>query len=479
MNAQPTLYWHDYETFGIHPATDRPAQFAGLRTDADFNPIGEPLVVYCAPADDYLPSPEACLVTGITPAYAAEHGVDEASFIGRIHRELSLGGTCTVGYNNIRFDDEFTRYTLYRNFFDPYAREWKNGNSRWDLLNVVRITRALRPDGITWPSADDGAVSNRLEHITTANDLTHESAHDALSDVRATIAVAKLIRQHQPRLFDYLFDNRGKHAAAGLLNLRERNMLVHTSGMFPNETLNTTLVMPLAKHPTNTNGIIVYDLRHDPGSLIALDEAEILRRVFTAAADLPDDIERVPLKTVHINKCPVLASHKVLDPASADRIGIDVDRCMKHRERILGAIDNIAAKVTGTFSQQQFEPVFDPDLTLYSGGFFSADDRRKMDALRDKTPAQLGMVKAVFDDARIPEMLFRYRARNFPDSLSSDERARWESYRRGKFYGCEEDQTGIYRQFVGDLEQSRIDHPDRQDLFDELASYASGVCPSV
>ncbi len=479
MSAQSTLYWHDYETFGIDPATDRPAQFAGVRTDLDLNVLGDPLIAYCKPADDYLPSPEACLITGITPAYADEHGVNEAAFIDRIHRELSLGGTCGVGYNNIRFDDEFTRFTLYRNFFDPYAREWKNGNSRWDLLNVVRITRALRPNGIVWPSADDGVVSNKLEHITAVNGLAHESAHDALSDVHATIAVAKLIRQHQPRLYDYLFNNRGKQAAAGLLNLRERNMLVHTSGMYPNETLNTSLVVPLAKHPTNTNGVIVFDLRHDPEPLIALDEAGILQRVFTAAADLPADIERVPLKTVHINKCPVMASHKVLDRASAERIGIDVDRCQQYRKRILGAIDTIVEKVTGVFSQQQFEPVHDPDQTLYSGGFFSGDDRRKMDALRDKTPGQLAAIKAVFDDARIPEMLFRYRARNFPGSLNTDERARWEDFRRDKFYAGDGDKTGIYQQFFSSLEQCRIDRPDRQDLFDELESYARAKCPSV
>jgi exodeoxyribonuclease-1 len=478
LSAQSTLYWHDYETFGIDPATDRPAQFAGVRTDLDLNVLGEPLIVYCKLADDYLPSPEACVITGITPNYVNEHGVNEASFIDRIHRELSLGGTCTVGYNNIRFDDEFTRYTLYRNFFDPYAREWKNGNSRWDLLNVVRITRALRPDGIVWPSADDGGVSNKLEHITAANGLAHESAHDALSDVHATIAVAKLIRRHQPRLYDYLFDNRGKQAAASLLNLRERNMLVHSSGMYSNETLNTSLVVPLAKHPTNTNGVIVYDLRHDPEPLIALDQDDILQRVFTAAADLPEDIERVPLKTVHINKCPVIASHRVLDRVSAERIGIDVDRCQLYRERILGAIDEIAEKVTEVFSQQQFEPVYDPDQTLYSGGFFSGDDRRKMDALRDKTPGQLAAIQAVFDDARIPEMLFRYRARNFPESLNAHERARWESFRREKFYAGCGDKTGIYRQFISSLELCRGDHPDRQELFDELESYTRLICPA-
>ena len=107
-----TLYWHDYETFGLDPRYDRPSQFAGVRTDEDLNIIGEPLMVYCKPADDFLPQPQACLVTGITPQEAAEKGVNEVEFIKLIHQELSADNTCGVGYNSLNFDDEFTRFIL-------------------------------------------------------------------------------------------------------------------------------------------------------------------------------------------------------------------------------------------------------------------------------------------------------------------------------------------------------------------------------
>ncbi len=76
----------------------------------------------------------------------------EAEFIARIHAELAHPGTCGVGYNSIRFDDEFTRYTLYRNFYDPYAREWQNGCSRWDIIDMLRLTRALRRRGSSGPA---------------------------------------------------------------------------------------------------------------------------------------------------------------------------------------------------------------------------------------------------------------------------------------------------------------------------------------
>ena len=166
-----TLYWHDYETFGADPARDRPAQFAGQRTDLDLNPVGEPLVVYCKPASDMLPQPEACLVTGITPQLAFQQGIIEAEFIAQIHKELAKPNTCTVGYNNLRFDDEFTRYTLYRNFYDPYAREYRNNNSRWDIIDMARMCYALRPAGIEWPKDEEGVPSFKLENLTQANGL--------------------------------------------------------------------------------------------------------------------------------------------------------------------------------------------------------------------------------------------------------------------------------------------------------------------
>ncbi|MGH8474260.1 MAG: exonuclease domain-containing protein, partial [Methylococcales bacterium] len=132
MPRTPTLYWHDYETFGTDPAWDRPAQFAGLRTGEDLEIIAEPLVLYCKPADDMLPNPEACLITGITPQLASRKGLPEADFIAAIHEQLAQPATCGAGYNSLRFDDEVTRNCLYRNFYDPYAREWQHGNSRWD-----------------------------------------------------------------------------------------------------------------------------------------------------------------------------------------------------------------------------------------------------------------------------------------------------------------------------------------------------------
>lgn len=472
--SDTTFYWHDYETFGADPSRDRPSQFAGIRTDLEFNPIGDPLVVYCRPAADVLPHPQACLITGITPQQARDKGLPERDFIQRIHAELSAPGTCGAGYNSIRFDDEVTRYTLYRNLYDPYAREWQNGNSRWDIIDMVRVCRALRPEGIEWPDHDDGTPSFKLEHLTAANNIAHEAAHDALSDVYATIAMAKLVKQRQPRLFDYLFQLRNKRRVAELLDVKSKKPVLHTSSMFPSSRLCTTMVMPLLQHPTNNNGIICFDLSADPAPLLELSAEEIRARVFTANADLPEGAERIPLKTVHINRCPVVATVKLLDDAAADRLQLDKQQVYENYQRLLKA-PGLDIKLQQVFSETHFPEQTDPDLMLYSGPFFSNRDKNTLADIRNSSAEELREHSFVFDDQRLPEMLFRYRARNFPDSLTQEEDMLWREFCFQRI--TEADAGGSitmdeYQAFIQDrLEQPDCSQRDR-DILEQLLAYA-------
>jgi len=417
-----TFYWHDYETFGVDPSKDRPSQFAGLRTDEDLNPIGEPLVIYCQPQKDILPAPQACLITGITPQLALEKGLSEPQFIEAIHRQLAVPGTCGVGYNSIRFDDEVTRYALYRNFFDPYQREWKNGNSRWDVMDMLRLTRALRPEGIEWPDHEPGRPSFKLEHLTAANGLAHESAHDALSDVTATIAVAKLVKDKQPRLFDYVVNMRSKKAVGEMLNLSERKPFFHISGMLSRAHMYGAIMMPLAQHPTNNNGIICIDLSFNPEELIDLSSEEITRRVFTSTAELADHEVRIPLKVVHINKAPVVTTHKLIDDAAAKRLDIDVQRCELHWQR-LNQMD-LSGKLQAVFNSQSYPEKPDAEQRLYDG-FLPNADKYLLDEVRLASCADLTEHRFHFSDQRYNDLLFSYRARYFNDSLTDSERAIW------------------------------------------------------
>ncbi|MFW5450689.1 MAG: exodeoxyribonuclease I [Methylophagaceae bacterium] len=467
-----TLYWHDYETFGIDPRYDRPSQFAGIRTDEELNIIGEPLMIYCKPSSDSLPQPQACLITGITPQEAEQKGVNEAEFIKQIHDEFTQANTCGVGYNSLRFDDEFTRFTLYRNFYDAYGREWQNGNSRWDIIDMARLTRALRPEGINWPNSEEGKPSFRLEALTAANDIEHQGAHDALVDVYATIALAKLIKEKQPKLYDFVYQHRQKQAVSPLLNLHERTPIIHVSRMYPSEYCGAALVVPIAQDPTNNNGIIVYDLRHNPEALINEDADTLRQWLFTPTSELPEGVTRPALKTLHINKCPVVVPENTLNDEAAERLQIDREQHYQHLQQ-LNAAGDLTQKINEIFTRPDFDPIDDPDAALYGGGFFSGNDKRKMELIRSADPEHLKTMAIPFDDQRLPEMLFRYRARNWPESLTTDEKEHWQQYRQQRLMDDSNEKILTLSRYFDEIENSRNGQltEQQQQVLDKLVSY--------
>jgi exodeoxyribonuclease I len=427
-----SFFWHDYETFGRVPRRDRPAQFAGVRTDAELNEIDAPVMQYCRPADDFLPEPEACLLTGITPQQCLAEGMPEHAFAALVEQQLGRPGTVGVGYNSIRFDDEVTRFLLWRNLIDPYAREWQNGCGRWDLLDVVRCTRALRPEGIEWPTHEGGKASFKLEQLSAANGLAHAAAHDALSDVRATIALARLIRARQPRLWDFCLKLRRKEAV--LDEIGSHRPFLHVSGMYAPERGCLAVVWPLAPHPTNKNEVIVWDLSSDPSELLKLDAASIRERLFTRSDELPEGMTRLPVKTIHINKSPIVVGNlKALNPAMAQRWGLDVDQALRHAEAAARQAASTGALWSEVFARPAPQHAADVDEDLY-GGFVGNADRGRLQRLRELAPEQLAGRRTGFDDARLGELLLRYRARNFPATLDDAERARWEEHRARRLH---------------------------------------------
>ncbi|WP_144732390.1 exodeoxyribonuclease I [Extensimonas perlucida] len=429
-----SFLWHDYETFGTDPRRDRPAQFAALRTDAELNEIGAPLMWYCQPTNDYLPDPQACLITSITPQQCLQRGLREYQFAARIEGELAQPGTIGVGYNSIRFDDEVTRFLFWRNLIDPYAREWQNQCGRWDLLDVVRMAYALRPEGIVWPRNGDGQPSFRLEHLTQANGLAHEAAHDALSDVRATIALARLVRARQPRLFDFCLALHKKERVLAELGLplspATARPFLHVSGMFPAERGCLAVMWPLASHPVNKNELIAWDLAHDPRELADLNAEAIRTRLFTRADALPEGVARLPIKTVHLNKSPmVVGKLKTLRPELAERWGIDLTQALAHAQHAR-ALPDMSAIWPEVFARPA-EPAPDVEQDLY-GGFVGTADRRRLEQLRHLNGAQLAAAHPRFDDPRLPELVWRYRARNFPETLTPAEVQRWDAHRAAR-----------------------------------------------
>ena len=466
--AAGSIYWYDFETFGNDPRRDRASQFAGIRTDEDLNIIGDPLVIFCRPSMDFLPSPMACLITGITPQKAMSEGVCEAEFTHLVHEEFSRAGTCVAGFNSIRFDDEMARQLLYRNFYDPYEREWKNGNTRWDIINMVRLAAATRPEGIAWPKKEDGSNSFQLEALTNANGIEHTDAHDAMSDVMATIEMARLVKYAQPRLFDYVYKLRNKEAVRRQIDLKSRRPLLHVSVTYPATQGCVAVVVPICPHPTNGNGLIVYDLRLDPDTWIHLSEDEIRMRVYTPKDRLPAGLSLRPFRTIHYNRCEILASPKVLSPDRAALYGVDEKLTKLHWEKIMNT-RGLEQKIGNVFRREESYNSDDPDFMIYNGGFFNEGDKELMRLVRKTSSEELARLDLPFKDGRLKEMLFRYRARNFPETLRTEESERWRSFCRQRI-----ESTDTREKYSIDLEKAKtLANSSQVEALSQLQRYVS------
>ncbi|MDY0249653.1 MAG: exodeoxyribonuclease I [Pseudomonas sp.] len=426
-----SIFWYDFETTGIDPYSDRAIQVAGLRTNEQLEEVGEPLNIYCRLSDDILPHPMSSLITGIMPQTLQDQGLSEVEFIQRLHEQMIVPQTCSAGFNSLRFDDEMTRATLYRNFYDPYAREWQGGNSRWDLIDVMRCTWALRPDGINWPE-HEGRVSFKLERFTEANQIEHGQAHDALADVRATIAAARLLRDRQPKLFDYLYGLRRKDALQARIRLMQP--ILHVSGMFSVERHCLAPVLPLAWHPTNRNALIVYDLHADVTPLLECDAQTLKARLYTRHVDLPEGALPVALKLIHINKSPVIAPLTVLRDEDTQRLAFDHELLQRNYKLLSDRRSDWQDKLDQIYQETRAFAEQDIEQQLYNG-FLGPRDRQLCNKLRLAAPEQLQAEQWPFDDARLIELLFRYRARHYPQTLNREEQQQWTRFCRARLTG--------------------------------------------
>lgn len=465
-----SFLFYDLETSGLSARQDKIMQFAAQRTDMDLNPIGEPINELIRLTEDTLPSPEALLVTGITPQQTVADGFSEAEFASKLVNQYFTPDTIVVGFNNIRFDDEFIRHFLWRNFQDPYEWAYKDGRSRWDILDVVRITRALRPDGINWPMTEDGKPTNRLELLTKANGIDHLNAHDALSDVVALIAVTKLIKDKQPKLYDYLLSIRNKNDVKKLVNLDDKQPFVYTSGRYEAEYGKTTVAFPLT---SGRNGnVLVYDLRYDPTEFIGLDQKQLAAKMFASWEERKKEgFKAVPVKELAYNKAPAVAPLGVLEGDNAwQKIGLDLETISENKSKLLAAPHFAELLRTVFESRPEFPKATSPEAMLYDG-FLADRDRLRVEAVRNADAQTLADFHPDFADKRLPELLLHYKARNFPDSLSEDEQSRWQTWRTNVINSQLQD----FGKRIAKLQTTSSD--DQQFVLQEALLWAESIMP--
>ena len=424
QQSTPSFLFHDYETWGISPQHDYPCQFAAIRTDLSLTPIDEPINIVAKIHPDYLPHPKACLVTGITPQSTLQIGLTEYAFMRQIQQQMSEANTCSIGYNSIKFDDEFTRFSLFRNFYDPYQREWQNGNSRWDIIDLVRACYALRPEGIVWPENDKGLPSFKLESLTQANGVTHEQAHDALSDVHATIAIAKLIQTAQPKLFSYAYQLRSKHAVLDLLEQHQGKSLLYINPFRSAKHGCVSYIVPICDHPTNSNATICVDLTKDITPLLTLNDSELQAIRYVKREDRNADTPEFAALEIKHNQCPFIAKTNTLSPARAQELELDlplIEARLVQLNTALMSIDapQLLARIRQVFVREFEDESVDVEASLYSGGFLSKAEKDFCTSIHYATPEELPTLIKRSPTPRLAELLLRFIGRNHPEQLTS------------------------------------------------------------
>lgn len=466
-----TFFFYDLETSGLDPRYSRIMQFAGQRTDLELNPIGEPYNFSVKLNDDTLPSPDALMVTGISPQQTLDDGYTEAEAVKIILNEIFTDDTIAVGFNNIRFDDEFIRHLLWRNFYDPYEWSWRDGRSRWDLLDVVRMTRALRPEGIEWPVDAEGKATNRLELISAVNGLVHTKAHDALSDVEALIDVTRLIKSKQPQLYEYLLKLRDKNEVKKLVSLDNKQPFVYVSGRYDAEFQKATVAFPLTSGPNGS--VIVYDLRYDPEVFLSMSAKEIAAKIYAPWDERKaEGFVKLPVKQLHLNKAPAVAPLGVLESGDGwKKIGMSEDIIKKHLNKLM-SVPAFAENVRSVFeNKKEYPKADDPEAQLYDG-FLPDIDRMRCELVRNANASELADLHPVFTDERLDDLLLHYKARNFPSSLAEDEVVKWEKWRAARIIA----QLPSFMESLKRLDKEITDDGKRFVL-EELQLYLESVMP--
>jgi exodeoxyribonuclease-1 len=475
------FFFYDLETSGFSPRTARIMQFAGQRTDMDLKPVGKPVNMFIKLTSDIMPDPDAVLITGITPQQTLADGVSEAAFLEQFHKEVVKPDTIFVGFNSIRFDDEFMRFLHYRNFYDAYEWYWRDGSSRWDVLDVVRMARALRPDGIKWPFAADGKPTNRLEYLAKLNKLSHESVHDALSDVLATIDVARLLKSKQPELFDFLLSTRLKDKVKTIVDSGKPFM--YTSGRYSSEFLHTTAAVLLGRHAEQDYSL-VYDLRQDPTPFLKMSVSELIEAwKYTKNPD----IVRLPVKTLKYNRCPAVVPGIVKDQATLDRLYLSRQSIADHLrlvsqggQEFVDKLFEAVRQMDQTREREQITLVdnqLNVDERLYDG-FMPDSDKRLLPLVRSAKPAELEPLAGKLHDKRLKSLLPLYKARNYPQSLTDEEQRDWEEFCRQKLLGGGADsRLAGYFSRLQELSNGPLTGGQRY-LLEELQLYGQSIVPS-
>lgn len=373
---------------------------------------------------DYLPNPKSLLITNISIQYLQKNGINEYFFSKKIFKIFMGKNTCIVGFNNISFDNILTRHLFYRNLFDPYEWSWKNGNSSWDILDVLRAFYIFFPNKILWPKNNKGFISFKLSDITKINKIKHNNIHDAYSDVLATILVSRLLKKVSENFFFFLYFSTRKNNLLQFLKKNEKKPFFYISSFFGSSFFNIGCVMFLMFHPNIKNSFFLIDLKKNLNVLLNLYYSQNLR------INSIQELFQYGIILVSLNKSPIFLSYSFLSSKKCYNLKIDYLKCQRNFFLLLNNF-SFLTWIRSLFSQKSFFNIKNitnnVDLMLYKN-FFNFSDKNILLDFHGKKPLQWKDFYFKFKDFRIKNLIFNLLGRNFFCFLNANEKKIWKTH---------------------------------------------------
>lgn len=377
------VFW-DTETTGINSAFDQILQLAAIRTDDDLNEIDR-FEVRSRLLPYVLPSPGALRVTGLT----IDDLLDEAhpshyEMVCRI--QSAFGSWCPsvfIGYNSLRFDEEFLRQAFYQCLHAPYVTN-TGGSKRADALALVQTAALLHPNSIAVPLNEKGKPTFKLDRLAPANSFEHANAHDALADVEATIFMCKLVKDRCPAVWERAVRFASKDTVSSFVDDADAFVLIEPTRQA------AKVVTALGTHPAQGNLTYCWNLEIDPRPYHGLDDAELVRELGKSGS---------PLRKLKKNAAPPLCS---LDDAPSHIVAEDQRELFEKRGRWVVADRAFVARVIAAAVklEKEYPPSPHVERQIYNG-FWSAADSRRITAFHQADWTERGAIADQIEDARL------------------------------------------------------------------------------
>jgi exodeoxyribonuclease-1 len=456
-----TYLFYDIETTGLNKAFDQVLQFAAIRTDLNLQEI-ERYEINVKLNPDIIPSPYALITHHIGLKENAE-SFSEFSAIKQIHQYFNHPGTISLGYNTLGFDDEFLRFSFYRNLLPPYTHQFANNCSRMDLYPMTLMYFLFKPHVLNWPT-HEGKTTLKLEYLNSANQLTEGRAHNAMVDVEATLELARRLFKER-EMWDYVKDYFNKKIDQERLQPLQNNTIALMVDGRLRDHAYLAPVLYVGQHRHYKNQLLWLQLDSPELTKITKNNITETTRVTNKKCGEPYFI--LPLKDRFTTQ---------LHPKRR--------ALAEHNKKWLETNPESLKLITDYYTDYQYPtyPNTDVEASLYLNGFYSAEEESFCRLFHKVPPKEKARLTEELHFPKLKTLALRILGRHFSDAMSHSQQEQFSAYLRAvnpvndedaiiDFQGRKRTTPTSALQDITDIKTQKLLSNEQMALLSELEQY--------